>query len=715
MLQEVTRSREVSILDVDFDNELVWWCTAPEDNDPPPPPSGGEDPPSDDPGSDGGGGSGAGISVSTGSGTFQSLTINGSSSTAEYKMTASYSGNSAGHNVRRRFRYYQDGVNVSGFGANHGTSTASSWSWNSESNGQTNGEFECDDNQWSWRGRVYDLTDTEEVNGSIKYFKSYAIPMTADAPTSDVLYLTDTEAYISADFFPNSKHSTVTAQLEYKKTTDSEWLAIGSSANTNGYSEVTISRGLTGLESETSYDIRLSLSRNSQNETSLTSSTGNFTTLASDPVATTSAATNATAGVAGVSDDGTATLNGSVDRNDNSDAEWRFAYGTSSGALDTFTTWTATTSEPESVQSAITGLTESLTYYFELQVRWNSGAETTEGDELSFAVPADPAAEAAQEDHLLIYTFTRKYGVICDDSSQRKIRFALPDEASTSSDRFITDASPFASGDVKISKDGGALANTTNLPTQITASLPVYELQLEATEMQADDIVISIVDQDGPAFRDVIILIETEILLGNFDIDAASGSKADTSAFKVSGYGAGHGIEAIAGATGQDINGILGEMILRAGTSGSAGSPTGSEFELDSSANSTNDYYNGSIVMLISGTGAGQSRVITDYNGTSKIATLDTAWVTGPSYGTTRYMIVTGARPWSISAAAELSGIPTETSSYGDKLSFVFQRFAFKVDQTATVQTWYQSDSSTTLGTRSVADDGTTQTLGKIS
>lgn len=60
---------------------------------------------------------------------------------------------------------------------------------------------------------------------------------------------------------------------------------------------------------------------------------------------------------------------------------------------------------------------------------------------------------------------------------------------------FVTGAS-FASGDVKISQDGGALSNTTNLPVEI--SLGVYALALTAGEMSAARIFVTIIDQTGP-------------------------------------------------------------------------------------------------------------------------------------------------------------------------------------------------------------------------
>jgi len=52
---------------------------------------------------------------------------------------------------------------------------------------------------------------------------------------------------------------------------------------------------------------------------------------------------------------------------------------------------------------------------------------------------------------------------------------------------------------------------------------------------------------------------------------------------------------------------------------------------LDASASATDDLYNYNGIRILSGTGAGQSRQITDYNGTSKVATVGLAWAVNPA------------------------------------------------------------------------------------
>lgn len=52
-----------------------------------------------------------------------------------------------------------------------------------------------------------------------------------------------------------------------------------------------------------------------------------------------------------------------------------------------------------------------------------------------------------------------------------------------------------AAGDFKVSKDGGAFANLTNLPTVTPAAGVMVFLSLTATEMNADSVAIVGIDQ----------------------------------------------------------------------------------------------------------------------------------------------------------------------------------------------------------------------------
>jgi hypothetical protein len=72
---------------------------------------------------------------------------------------------------------------------------------------------------------------------------------------------------------------------------------------------------------------------------------------------------------------------------------------------------------------------------------------------------------------------------------------------------------------------------------------------------------------------------------------------------------------------------IVGHLRQRAGTAqaGAAGSIT-----LDAGASSSDDFYNNAIVQIVAGAGAGQSRIISDYTGATRVASVNGNWVVNP-------------------------------------------------------------------------------------
>jgi hypothetical protein len=239
-----------------------------------------------------------------------------------------------------------------------------------------------------------------------------------------------------------------------------------------------------------------------------------------------------------------------------------------------------------------------------------------------------------------------------------------------------------------------------------------YTLVLTAAEMQANEIDIIIKDESGgPDFRDCHLRVITHLQLGSIDIDAASGTKANTSALKLTGYQAGHGIEAVAGETGQDINGVLSEMVLRTGFCQASAVSTA---VLDSGASASNDHYNGSIIMIVAGKNAGQARFITDYVQSTKTCSLNANWTEAPDT-TSRFVIIGGDDPWGQTVTGELGSLPSATvPSFSQMVQYLYQRFRMKRTQTAIAFTMYKNDGVATVGASGVSDDGATQTHEKM-
>lgn len=64
--------------------------------------------------------------------------------------------------------------------------------------------------------------------------------------------------------------------------------------------------------------------------------------------------------------------------------------------------------------------------------------------------------------------------------------------------------------------------------------------------------------------------------------------------------------------------------------------------------------------------------------------------------------------------SVELAAVPTTVSSLRLRLNFLFEYFRNKKTVTATTETLFKEDAATTLGTSTVADDGTTFTKGEM-
>lgn len=96
----------------------------------------------------------------------------------------------------------------------------------------------------------------------------------------------------------------------------------------------------------------------------------------------------------------------------------------------------------------------------------------------------------------------RKYGV------STTVRFPL---VKASSQNFAVSGDyTHASGDVKISKDGGAAATATNSPSAVTMGNGAYwTLTLTATEMEAAEIIVTIIDAATKAVEDQMVKIHT--------------------------------------------------------------------------------------------------------------------------------------------------------------------------------------------------------------
>jgi hypothetical protein len=551
-----------------------------------------------------------------------------------------------------------------------------------------------------------------------------ADPTLGDAPTLDNEGKTSVRINNANvdDFIPATKDTGVTLSIQYKKTSDGGWTtgATLKSSQTGYTSRDCGTTTVTGLDPDTSYDFRYYLNRAGTSNpvtTDYYSAKSTTSTLPNDPVITTLdpnqigiSEASFRVNIVSNGNDGTISCRWSATNPGTPDD----TSGTAVLYSDTIPNWTgdgiaAGFGGPEG-GGPVTGLidvdeTQAETFYVWSIYKYGGVAydgETVFGDIVEFQTLADPAAGGDEADFMIPLQFDGQY------ATARTVYFTLRAPAGSNNDTFYASTAP-AAGDVDIFRDGvewQAGSGSDNAPQRV-GSTKLYSLQLSATEMTGTIIDVIISDVSGAAFRDLHIQIRTKQVMSQVDLDTSNMSGAQ-SAFKATGVGAGHGIEAIGGATGHDISGILGKHVLAFGNVTSDASTT---VTLANGFDATDDIYNGDVIFFYAGTGSGQSRAITDFT-LGGVATLSSALISSLD-GTTKYIIIPGARALEV-VAAPLTTVPTANSTVLEKIQFIYQRFAYRIKQTATAQTWYESDGSTEFATRAVSDTGSVQDLAAL-
>jgi hypothetical protein len=175
-----------------------------------------------------------------------------------------------------------------------------------------------------------------------------------------------------------------------------------------------------------------------------------------------------------------------------------------------------------------------------------------------------------------------------------------------------------AAGDVMISKDGGAFTNIATLPAFITGSA-VLTWTLSAAETEATEVIIQVIDKAGTKkVHDQMFRLQT--------------TKA-----------------------GALFVGHVGAYTAAATTITLAAAPAPS---------TVTDFYKGAVVTITNGTGANQARIITAYNGATRVATLDSAFATAPVAGDNVAMFAQGLLPGATAASTQ-AAVTTALTTYG--------------------------------------------------
>lgn len=188
-----------------------------------------------------------------------------------------------------------------------------------------------------------------------------------------------------------------------------------------------------------------------------------------------------------------------------------------------------------------------------------------------------------------------------------------------------------ASGDVKVSIDGAASANITTLPTAVAmGGLAYWRFTLSNAELTGKEIVVVV---DDAAIADDGFVVETvghvSAMWPNVTVDSNIVSMAANT------------VTASALAT-DAVTEIVDAAVVGLGfqTYGTLASATSTTAVLHAGASGVDGAFTGSAILITSGLGEGQIRMITGYVGASKTATV-AAWTTTPT-GSSTYAIVNG-------------------------------------------------------------------------
>lgn len=212
-----------------------------------------------------------------------------------------------------------------------------------------------------------------------------------------------------------------------------------------------------------------------------------------------------------------------------------------------------------------------------------------------------------------------------------------------------------ATPDSEVSIDGGTFADCTNEATEIATASGMYFLDLTAAEMNGDTIAVIVKTATAGAKTTPIVMYPEEV--GDYRANVVQWNGTTVPAEHTAGYpivtikdGTGTGeIDTVSGgvtvkAADLDtiINGVWDEAAsdhVAAGSFGgnnqvprssTAQAGAASTITLDTGASAVDDFYNFTFIQLIGGTGVGQTRLISDYVGSTKVATVLPNWATNP-------------------------------------------------------------------------------------
>lgn len=280
-----------------------------------------------------------------------------------------------------------------------------------------------------------------------------------------------------------------------------------------------------------------------------------------------------------------------------------------------------------------------------------------------------------------------------------------------------------AAGDVKVSIDGGALANLATLPVVTPAASKMVKLALSSGEMNGDNITVVFSDAAGAEWYDTIINIQTAVRqIDDLAYPATSGRSmvvdaaglVDANTVKIGPTGAG---------TAQTARDIGSSVLLSTGTGtgqldftsgvvkanlaqilGTALTETAGQL-----AAAFKQFFN-----IASPTST--MNVITTVTTATTATNLTNAPTAGDLTATMKASVTTAATASlaTTTYAEPGQGTPAATTTLADKINYLYKAFRNQVTQTATTYSLYNDAASVVDQKATTSDDGTTFTRTKV-
>jgi hypothetical protein len=202
-----------------------------------------------------------------------------------------------------------------------------------------------------------------------------------------------------------------------------------------------------------------------------------------------------------------------------------------------------------------------------------------------------------------------------------------------------------AIGDVTVSTDGGALNNITTLPVVTPAGGKQVQVDLSIAEMTGDVIGVLFSDVAGNEWQDLYIEILTDAQqIGDIPTAAANADAVWDEVLTVATHDVGY-------SAGQRLR----YLIL---TGNVAQDGTANSIRLAAAESAVDNIFNENIISIVGGLGAGQTRLIAEYEGATNWAIVDRPWFVAPN-NTSVYEILPFSSILLADHGVALGGSPT--------------------------------------------------------